>query len=51
MIRFRNGKPRSIWYSQHATGQAFTFGATTKIDGRPVGYSANGTHATLPSGG
>jgi hypothetical protein len=45
MIRFSNGNPQAIWYSQHAGGQAFTYEATEKQGKRPYAYSANGTHA------
>lgn len=51
MIRFENGEPKEIWYSQHSLGQAFTFAATEKINGRPVGYSSKGSHATWPTDG
>lgn len=30
MIRFSNGQPEAIWYSQHANGEAFTYGAVEK---------------------
>ncbi|KAF9889795.1 hypothetical protein FE257_006885 [Aspergillus nanangensis] len=45
MIRFSDGDPQAIWYSQHARGQAFTYEATEKKDKRPIAYAANGTHA------
>ncbi|KAF3926109.1 hypothetical protein ABW21_db0201133 [Orbilia brochopaga] len=45
MVRFQDGKPSAVWYSQHADGQAFTFDATRKIGQRPIGYSAKGSHA------
>ncbi|KAF3929725.1 hypothetical protein AA313_de0209180 [Arthrobotrys entomopaga] len=45
MVRFVNQKPSQVWYSQHATGQAFTYDATRKIGNRPIGYSAEGSHA------
>ncbi|CRG82846.1 Putative vacuolar protein sorting-associated protein TDA6 [Talaromyces islandicus] len=45
MIRFDNGEPQALWYSQHAGGEAFTYNATLKIKGRPVAYSGRGTHA------
>lgn len=45
MIRFVNGTPDAIWYSQHASGQAFTYAAVEKKDKRPYVYSAVGTHA------
>ena len=35
MIRFVNGTPDAIWYSQHASGQAFTYAAVEKKDKRP----------------
>lgn len=46
MVRFSNGIPQSIWYSQHANGQAFTYATVEKTDsGRPIAYSAKGSHA------
>ncbi|CAI7632661.1 hypothetical protein N7533_000857 [Penicillium manginii] len=45
MIRFSNGAPQAIWYSQHASGQAFTYKAVEKKGIRPYSYSGNGTHA------
>lgn len=47
MVRFSNGVPQSIWYSQHANGEAFQYGVVQKhTDGaRPLAYSANGSHA------
>ncbi|OJI85831.1 hypothetical protein ASPTUDRAFT_55436 [Aspergillus tubingensis CBS 134.48] len=45
MIRFDNGVPQAIWYSQHAGGEAFTYDATEKQGKRPIAYSANGSHA------
>lgn len=45
MIRFANGTPTSMWFSQHASGQAFTYAALEKKGKRPLSYSGNGTHA------
>lgn len=45
MIRFVNGTPQAVWFSQHASGQAFTYGALEKDGLRPYAFSANGTHA------
>ncbi|KAF2275968.1 uncharacterized protein EI97DRAFT_433902 [Westerdykella ornata] len=45
MIRFRNGAPEYVWYSQHANGQAFSYGTVRKQGLRPLAYSANGSHA------
>lgn len=40
MIRFRDGKPEALWYSQHARGQAFTYKAVEK-EGKRVSILAN----------
>ena len=45
MIRFANGTPKAMWFSQHASGQAFTYAALEKKRKRPLSYSGNGTHA------
>ncbi|KAH5784274.1 hypothetical protein HBI37_196220 [Parastagonospora nodorum] len=46
MIRFASGVPQAVWYSQHANGQAFTYPTVEKTSsGRPVAYSARGSHA------
>ena len=45
MIRFANGTPTAMWFSQHASGQAFTYAALEKKGKRPLSYSGNGTHA------
>ncbi|KAL3471282.1 hypothetical protein BJX99DRAFT_250541 [Aspergillus californicus] len=51
MIRFQNGTPQAIWYSQHARGQAFTYQATEKDGKRPIAYSGKGTHAVYAIAG
>lgn len=51
MIRFENGTPQALWYSQHSYGQAFTYDATEKQGKRPIGYSGNGTHAVYSIAG
>jgi len=51
MIRFRNGYPEAIWYSQHARGQAFTYHAAEKKGVRPYGYSSLGSHAVYAIAG
>ena len=45
MVRFKDGNPTALWYSQHGFGQAFTYDAVEKQGVRPVGYSSNGSHA------
>jgi hypothetical protein len=52
MVRFANGVPQAMWFSQHANGQAFTWSAIEKTpEGRPVAYSAKGSHANYAMGG
>ncbi|TEA20917.1 putative vacuolar protein sorting-associated protein TDA6 [Colletotrichum sidae] len=53
MVRFRDGKPMGIYYSQHGGGAAFNWGDSklSKADGRPVVYSALGSHANYASPG
>ncbi|KAF3045794.1 hypothetical protein E8E11_007871 [Didymella keratinophila] len=45
MIRFKNNKPKKVWLSQHANGEAYTFHALKKSGSRPVLYIARGSHA------
>ncbi|KAF2845704.1 hypothetical protein T440DRAFT_260367 [Plenodomus tracheiphilus IPT5] len=53
MIRFRDGKPTGIYYSQHGDGRAYEWDDTelSKQDGRPIVFSAYGSHANYASGG
>jgi len=51
MIRFKNGEPQAIWYSQHEYGEAFTYDAVNKIGKRPIGFSAKGSHANYAVSG
>lgn len=45
MIRFENGEPRGIFFSEHEGGQAYAWEAVEKRGVRPVLYSAVGSHA------
>jgi hypothetical protein len=46
MIRFENGLPRGIFFSEHEGGQAYAYDAVEKSStGRPIIYSAIGSHA------
>ncbi|KAH6697097.1 vacuolar protein sorting-associated protein [Plectosphaerella plurivora] len=45
MMRFEHGIPRGIFFSEHEGGQAYTYHAVEKLGGRPVIYSAVGSHA------
>lgn len=51
MIRFENGIPRAIWYSQHGNGEAFLYKAIEKQGIRPITYSARGSHANYAVSG
>jgi hypothetical protein len=51
MIRFQNGVPQAVWFSQHADGEAFTYAAVQKQGVRPVTFVANGTHANYATTG
>ena len=48
MVRFINGVPSIVYYSQHSSGAAYTYSAVDKIGVRPVSYSGIGTHANYP---
>ncbi|OPB44098.1 putative secreted protein [Trichoderma guizhouense] len=45
MVRFQNGVPRGIFFSEHEGGQAYAWEAIEKRGIRPVIYSAVGSHA------
>lgn len=51
MIRFKHGEPQAIHLSAHSDGHAFKLGCLETIDGRPVVYSAAGSHANYPRAG
>ncbi|KAJ4303350.1 hypothetical protein N0V90_002243 [Kalmusia sp. IMI 367209] len=53
MIRFVNGSPKAVWYSQHANGSAYTFSTVLKDTSgkRPLAYCVNGSHALYPTPG
>jgi hypothetical protein len=45
MVRFENGVPKAVWYSQHEYGEAYTYAAVQKSGKRPLAFSAKGSHA------
>lgn len=51
MIRFENGTPSTMWFSQHGNGQAFTYECLEKKGIRPISYSAKGSHANYAIAG
>ncbi|QRW12002.1 vacuolar protein sorting-associated protein 62 [Ceratobasidium sp. AG-Ba] len=51
MIRFLDGEPQAVHYSQHSDGPAYTYAATPKRSLRPVSYSAIGSHANYATVG
>jgi hypothetical protein len=46
MIRFQDGQPQSIWYSQHSGGECYTYTAVMKNGTRPLVFSSLGGHAS-----
>ncbi|KAF7546567.1 hypothetical protein G7046_g9267 [Stylonectria norvegica] len=53
MVRFRDGLPVGIYFSQHISGTAYNWEdpLLSKIGERPVVYSARGSHANYPASG
>lgn len=51
MIRFQNGTPTYVWYSQHEDGAAYSYSAVEKHGKRVIEYSGNGTHANYATAG
>ncbi|KDN71289.1 putative vacuolar protein sorting-associated protein 62 [Colletotrichum sublineola] len=53
MIRFRDGKPVGIYFSQHVDGASYSWDDSelSTTDGRPIVYSACGSHANYPTPG
>ncbi|TEA18690.1 putative vacuolar protein sorting-associated protein TDA6 [Colletotrichum sidae] len=51
MMRFENGVPRGVFFSEHEGGQAYTYHAVEKKGDRPVIYSAVGSHAMYAQAG
>ncbi|TVY25680.1 putative vacuolar protein sorting-associated protein [Lachnellula hyalina] len=57
MIRFQDGVPQAMWFSQHNNGQAFTYPSLEKLHSgpgrgkRPINYSARGSHANYATTG
>ncbi|KPM39835.1 hypothetical protein AK830_g6718 [Neonectria ditissima] len=53
MVRFRDGEPTGIYYSQHSSGAAYSWNDTglSLRDGRPLVFSAYGSHANYASSG
>ncbi|KAK7224104.1 hypothetical protein V2G26_012107 [Clonostachys chloroleuca] len=53
MVRFRDGRPVGVYYSQHRDGRAYDWDEPelSKVDERPVVYSAYGSHANYAKPG
>ncbi|KAF2747136.1 hypothetical protein M011DRAFT_424134 [Sporormia fimetaria CBS 119925] len=51
LVRFQNGEPIGIFFSEHSHGEAYRFDVVSTIGKRPVGYSAVGSHAMYASPG
>ncbi|KAI9653486.1 MAG: Vacuolar protein sorting-associated protein 62 [Alyxoria varia] len=53
-VRFKNGKPHAVYYSEHDFGNAYKWEAVEKYKHnttRPMSYSAVGTHAMYAAPG
>lgn len=48
MLRFVNGQPTAMWFSIHDYGECYTYDAVSKSGGRPIVYSALGSHGNHP---
>lgn len=46
MVRFLDGVPQAVFYSQHSDGQGYAYNATEKLGVRPVIYVAEGSHVS-----
>jgi len=51
VVRFQDGEPKAVFFSEHSFGEAYTYDAVEKVGKRPVGYSATGTHAMYATPG
>lgn len=51
MLRFVNGEPTAMWFSIHDYGECYTYDAVSKYGGRPIVYSALGSHGNHPTPG
>ena len=51
LMRFYHGKPKALFFSAHAAGEAYSYEAVEKMGRRPVIYSAVGSHAMYPTAG
>lgn len=51
VVRFQNGVPKAVFFSEHSFGEAYTWEAIEKSGKRPIGFSATGTHAMYGTAG
>lgn len=51
MVRFLNGVPQYVYLSAHESGTSYTYDGIDKLHGRPVVYSATGSHANYAAPG
>ncbi|KAJ5567165.1 hypothetical protein N7535_006471 [Penicillium sp. DV-2018c] len=51
LVRFHHGEPKSLFFSAHRGGEAYSYKAVEKIGHRPVIYSAEGSHAMYATAG
>ncbi|CAO2652224.1 Nn.00g005070.m01.CDS01 [Neocucurbitaria sp. VM-36] len=51
VVRFKDGEPKAVFFSEHSFGEAYTWEAIEKSGKRPIGFSATGTHAMYATAG
>ncbi|KAG9012665.1 Vacuolar protein sorting-associated protein 62 [Tulasnella sp. JGI-2019a] len=51
MVRFKNGEPIAVHLSAHADGHSWAWQTMEKMENRPVGYVASGSHAMYGKNG
>ncbi|KNC96105.1 uncharacterized protein SPPG_08494 [Spizellomyces punctatus DAOM BR117] len=52
LVRFEGDQPRFVYFSAHDGGKGLDYAATDKhSSGRPISYTARGSHANYPNNG
>ncbi|KAG8889140.1 Vacuolar protein sorting-associated protein 62 [Tulasnella sp. 332] len=51
MVRFKDGEPIAVHLSAHADGHSWAWKTMEKMENRPVGYVASGSHAMYGKNG
>ena len=51
VVRFQDGIPKAVYFSEHNFGSSYSYQAVEKLGKRPIIYSASGTHAMYATPG